>query len=72
MGEWLSFAANAVPRMLVTGKLETHRGPVAGGAAKHEAPSAQTPAVFDFSRRDEFVLEEEHASSNRKQQLSGR
>ncbi len=57
VGEWLSFAANAVPAILQSGEVETHRGLIAVGEPEQAVPSVQTPAVFDFSRQDTFVLQ---------------
>ena len=57
VGEWLNYAANAVPKILRSGAVDTHRGLVEVGAPEHEVPSIQTPAVFDFSKQDAFVLQ---------------
>jgi len=57
VGEWLNYATNAVPEILQSGALETHRGLVPVGEPEHDVPSIQTPAVFDFSKQDTFVLE---------------
>ena len=57
VGEWLNYAANAVPKFLQSGAVETHRGLVPVGQPEHEVPSTQTPAVFDFSKQDTFVLQ---------------
>jgi WD40 repeat protein len=57
VGEWLNYAANAVPKILQSGAIETGRGLVPVGKPEHEVPSIQTPAVFDFSKQDTFVLQ---------------
>jgi WD40 repeat protein len=57
LGEWLNYAANVVPRILQSGAVETRRGLIPVGEPKHEVPSIQTPAVFDFSLQDTFVLQ---------------
>jgi len=57
VGEWLNYAANAVPGILQSGGLETHRGLIPVGEPEHDVPSVQTPAVFDFSKQDTFVLQ---------------
>jgi hypothetical protein len=56
VGEWLTYAADAVPKSLPAGANNTSKGFVkpAGGTA---TPS-QIPAVFDFSKKDSFVLQE--------------
>ena len=55
VGEWLTFAADAVPRGLVAG---AGRGfaLVAEPVGKLEA--SQVPTVFDFAKKDTFVLQE--------------
>ncbi|MGA2569368.1 MAG: caspase family protein [Terracidiphilus sp.] len=57
VGEWLSYAADAVPRFFESGAVKTQRGLVPVGEPEHDVPSAQTPALFDFSRTDAFVLQ---------------
>jgi WD40 repeat protein len=66
VGKWLSYAADAVPKFLVA---EAARKSVESGAVKTgrsmgqedestpEVKSAQIPAVFDFSKKDTFVLQ---------------
>jgi WD40 repeat protein/uncharacterized caspase-like protein len=55
VGEWLSYAANAVPKFDVS-KAQAARGlRVLGDAA--DATSGQVPAVFDFSKGDGMVLQ---------------
>ncbi len=56
VGEWLTYAANAVPTILQAGAVKTQRGLVPVGEPAASVGSAQTPAVFDFSRSDTFVL----------------
>jgi hypothetical protein len=58
VGEWLAYAADAVPKGLETGGLKTGRGFLVV-AKPGTVEAAQTPAVFDFSKKDSFVLEEE-------------
>jgi uncharacterized caspase-like protein len=55
VSEWLSYAANAVPKFDVS-HAEAARGLRVLGTPD-AGPSAQIPAVFDFSRTDSFVLE---------------
>jgi len=55
VGEWLSYAANAVPKFDVS-KAEAARGLRVLGTPD-AGPTAQIPAVFDFSKADGFVLE---------------
>ena len=57
LGEWLSYAANAVPTILQSGTMDTQRGLVPVGKPEQMVPSVQTPAVFDLSKRDIFVLQ---------------
>ncbi len=57
VGEWLSYAADAVPKFLQSGAIQGGRGLTPIGAPEHQVPSAQTPAVFDFSKQDTFVLQ---------------
>lgn len=57
VGDWLNYAANAIRRILQSGKIETGRGLVLVGQPEHQVPSIQTPAVFDFSKQDALVLE---------------
>jgi len=57
VGEWLTYAADAVPKGLESGGLQAGRGfkvVVKPGTVE----AAQTPAVFDFSKKDSLVLEE--------------
>jgi len=60
VGEWLTYAADAVPKGLEAGGVQAPRGflhvakPGAVGAA-------QIPAVFDFSKTDTFVLRQMEA-----------
>ena len=57
VGEWLTYAADAVPKGLEAGGLKTGRGfELVTKPGTVEA--AQIPAVFDFSKKDSFVLEE--------------
>ncbi len=57
VGEWLAFAADAVPKSLQAGAVKGARGLTAIGEPEHEVPSVQTPAVFDFSKQDTFALQ---------------
>jgi len=57
VGEWLAFAADAVPKSLQAGAVKGARGLTPIGEPEHEVPSVQTPAVFDFSKQDTFVLQ---------------
>jgi hypothetical protein len=57
VGEWLTYAADAVPKGLEVGGVKTGRG-FLKVAKPGTVEAAQTPAVFDFSRRDGFVLDE--------------
>ena len=58
VGEWLSYAADAVPKFLQSGAIKAARGLTPIGAPEHRVPSTQTPAVFDFAKQDTFVLQE--------------
>lgn len=58
VGEWLSYAADAVPKFdqgSTAGK--DAKGARLDGAPALHGHSAQIPAVFDFSRSDIFVLQ---------------
>jgi hypothetical protein len=57
VGEWLAFGADAVPKSLQSGAVKGARGLIPIGEPEHEVHSVQTPAVFDFSRQDTFVLQ---------------
>jgi WD40 repeat protein len=57
VGEWLGFAADEVPKFVESGEVKGRRGLVPVGAPQKRVPSAQTPAVFDFSKQDTFVLQ---------------
>jgi Caspase domain len=58
VGEWLSYAADAVPEFdqKSTTNTDTKGATLEGGPAR-PARSAQIPAVFDFSKSDSFVLQ---------------
>jgi WD40 repeat protein len=56
VGEWLTFAADTVPKLLEAGG--AGRGIQLENATPGKATAAQVPAVFDFSKRDSFVLQE--------------
>jgi WD40 repeat protein len=58
VGEWLTYAADAVPRSLESGDAEKKRGLEFVDAPERAVKAAQMPAVFDFSKRDGFVLQE--------------
>ena len=55
VGEWLSYAANAVPKFDVS-QAQAARGLRVLGDAS-DATSGQVPAVFDFSKSDGMVLQ---------------
>jgi len=57
VGEWLTYAADEVPKFREAGAVETGKGLVPIGAPASQLNSAQIPAVFDFSRTDTFVLQ---------------
>jgi WD40 repeat protein len=57
VGEWLGFAANAVPSILQSGAIQTQRGVIPVGEPQHTVPPVQTPAVFDFAKQDSFILQ---------------
>ncbi|HEY2466918.1 MAG TPA: caspase family protein [Terracidiphilus sp.] len=57
VGEWLSYAADAVPKFLQSGAIKAARGLTPIGEPEHQVPSAQTPAIFDFAKQDTFVLQ---------------
>jgi hypothetical protein len=58
VGEWLSYAADAVPKLDPRSTASTGtKGVALEGAAALGARSAQLPAVFDFSKSDTFVLQ---------------
>ena len=58
VGEWLTYAADAVPNGLQAGGLQTGRGFLTVEEKPGTVEATQTPAVFDFSKKDSFVLEE--------------
>jgi WD40 repeat protein len=57
VGEWLGYAADAVPKILEAGAVRSPRGFVRIGQPMPSINSVQTPAVFDFSKKDTFVLQ---------------
>jgi WD40 repeat protein len=57
VAEWLGFAADEVPKFVESGAVKGRRGLVPVGAPQTRVPSAQTPAVFDFSKQDTFILQ---------------
>jgi WD40 repeat protein len=57
VGEWLSYAADAVPKFIQSGKVKSPRGFANIGKPTSSVRSVQTPAVFDFSKKDEFILQ---------------
>ena len=57
LGEWLSYAADAVPKFRETGAVQGPRGIIPIGAPAPSLKSTQIPAVFDFSKKDTFVLQ---------------
>ncbi len=58
IGEWLSYAANEVPKLRETGEVKTDRGLIPIGQPSSILKSDQIPAVFDFSTKDAFVLQQ--------------
>ena len=67
LGEWLKFAVHEVPKLdsatvPAQNKFTISRGSTVDDAPRHK-PQTQTPAVFDFSRQDDFVLAEVAKSS---------
>ena len=56
VGEWLRYAADAVPKFRETGAVETGKGLTVIGEPVSQLKSVQIPAVFDFSKTDTFVL----------------
>jgi hypothetical protein len=65
MGEWLNYAADEVPRFRETGEVKTGRGLVPIGAPTQAVRSDQVPAVFDFSRKDTFILQQAGSEPSR-------
>ena len=57
VGEWLGYAADEVPRLREAGEVKTGRGVTPIGEPTPLVKSAQIPAVFDFSKKDAFVLQ---------------
>jgi WD40 repeat protein len=57
VGEWLSYAADAVPKSLQAGAVKTQRGLTLIGEPTSEVKANQVPAVFDFAKKDSFVLQ---------------
>jgi WD40 repeat protein len=58
VGEWLSYAADAVPKFDPRGTTKTDtKGTILEGTPATQPSSAQIPAVFDFSKSDNFVLQ---------------
>jgi WD40 repeat protein len=66
VGKWLSYAADAVPKFLMadaahksveSGAAKTGRSMGQGDESIPGTKSAQIPAVFDFSKKDTFVLQ---------------
>jgi uncharacterized caspase-like protein len=57
VGEWLSYAADEVPKLLEAGAVKSPRGFIRIGEPMPSVKSVQTPAVFDFSKKDLFVLQ---------------
>jgi hypothetical protein len=57
VGEWLGYAAEEVPRLREAGEVKTGRGITPIGEPTPFVKSAQIPAVFDFSKKDTFVLQ---------------
>lgn len=57
VGEWLNYAAQAVPKYIEAEGVKGPRAVLLNDAAVGHAPSLQTPAVFDFSKHDDFELQ---------------
>jgi WD40 repeat protein len=57
VGEWLTYAADEVPRIRENGEVKTGRGLIPIGEPLRSVSSDQIPAIFDFSRKDTFVLQ---------------
>lgn len=58
VGEWLSYAADEVPKFRESGEVKTEKGIMTRiGIPTPHVKSAQIPAVFDFSKMDTFVLQ---------------
>jgi hypothetical protein len=66
VGKWLSYAADAVPKFLVaeaarrsveSDAVKAPRSMGQGDESTPQVKSAQIPAVFDFSKKDTFVLQ---------------
>jgi hypothetical protein len=57
VGEWLSYAADEVPKFREAGVVDTGRGLLPIGPPAQRLDSAQIPAVFDFSKTDTLVLQ---------------
>ena len=57
VGEWLGFAADEVPKIVESGAVKSPRGLILVGSQRKSVPSTQTPALFDFSKQDTFVLQ---------------
>jgi len=58
VGEWLAYAADAVPKSLEAGEINTGRGLLLLAEKPGVLKAAQIPSVFDFSKTDDFVLQE--------------
>jgi hypothetical protein len=58
VGEWLSYAANAVPQFDPTSITKAGaKGVALEGLPASHPPGVQVPAVFDFTKADTFVLQ---------------
>jgi hypothetical protein len=57
VSEWLAYAADAVPKSRQEGVVHTGRGAMPIGRPTLILKSAQIPAVFDFSKKDTFILQ---------------
>jgi WD40 repeat protein len=64
VGEWLSYAADEVPRIRENGEVKTGRGIIPIGQPLRSVSSDQIPAIFDFSKKDTFVLQQVEPSSS--------
>jgi hypothetical protein len=58
VGEWLSYAADEVPQFREKSEVNTSRGLLPIGAPTPAVKPYQVPAVFDFSKKDTFVLQQ--------------
>jgi len=65
VGEWLNYAANEVPKFREAGAVETGKGLEVIGVPSSKLSPTQVPTVFDFSRNDTFVLQQNDSINGR-------